>query len=525
MLNEVTATQSKVYKLAVGTDASFVLIHTGASTNPYYFIVDGNMLYFGNGTDMKKYDGTTVTNWGITAPSVAPTLAVGAGTLTGTYYYIYAYYNSATGHISSPSPVSAALIPAGQGIAVSVTASADTQVTGIKIYRTTAGGDGIFFEVTGSPFANTTGVAVTDTTADSALNTGSAIATSVAARSRLNDPPPAANGFAYYAGRIWMFVDNKVWYTKFEEDASGVLAECVPGGSGGNFFPYDNQVNGVAAVEDGVLVFTAKNIFKIEGDSQNTFRRYTVADFRGSRAQACIARNGRAVTWLDTANQLWATDGYKLEEVGIPIRLDIDSISQTQAEVVFVEKGGYRWLVLNDVGASRQRIFDLDTEQWLPPWNVPCTAMWAGETAAGTVEFCACVSGVVRKMAGNIFTDGSAAYTSSLGTSLIPITSGKAGVVDEIVTEYAGTAPTVKRQYDDDPFDPSVITYSTMTATDPLFITEGTILRSDRYVDKGLLGSATKSGRGRRVSFLLEWPADGFDFQLYSVKMEAKDAV
>jgi hypothetical protein len=43
---------------------------------------------------------------------------------------------------------------------------------------------------------------------------------------------------------------------------------------GRQLLSYDNQVTGIAAVEDGVLVFTAKTIFKIEGESQSSFRRY-----------------------------------------------------------------------------------------------------------------------------------------------------------------------------------------------------------------------------------------------------------
>src|SRR3990172_8086457 len=67
MLNEVTLTQSKVYKLLIGTDASFILIHTSSVGEPFDFIVANNHVFFGNGTDMKKYDGTTVSNWGIVA--------------------------------------------------------------------------------------------------------------------------------------------------------------------------------------------------------------------------------------------------------------------------------------------------------------------------------------------------------------------------------------------------------------------------------------------------------------------------
>jgi hypothetical protein len=69
MLCEVENT-AKVYKLASGVDASFSLIWTSASSETFDFVVSNNFCFFGNGLDMQKYDGTTVTKWGIAAPNV-----------------------------------------------------------------------------------------------------------------------------------------------------------------------------------------------------------------------------------------------------------------------------------------------------------------------------------------------------------------------------------------------------------------------------------------------------------------------
>lgn len=96
------------------------------------FMVDGSKAN-------QKYNGTTVTQMGITAPSVAPTVAdKGSGEgPDGTYYYYYTYYNSSTGHESAPSPVSAAVTVSDNTITVSVIAdSDDDQVDYKRIYRT-----------------------------------------------------------------------------------------------------------------------------------------------------------------------------------------------------------------------------------------------------------------------------------------------------------------------------------------------------------------------------------------------------
>ncbi len=76
---DTTAGTSKVYKQKIGTDATFVLIHTcSTSSEVFDFVEANNFVFFGNGVDMKKYDGTTVTNWGSTGPASVPT-ATNAG--------------------------------------------------------------------------------------------------------------------------------------------------------------------------------------------------------------------------------------------------------------------------------------------------------------------------------------------------------------------------------------------------------------------------------------------------------------
>src|ERR1044071_3353941 len=92
---------SKVYKYAVGTDTSFQLIYTSTTATAFDFSLSNNQLYFGNGVDMKKYDGSTVTNWGIAKPAAAPTVTSGGGSLStanGGWSYKYAFGNSTTTH-------------------------------------------------------------------------------------------------------------------------------------------------------------------------------------------------------------------------------------------------------------------------------------------------------------------------------------------------------------------------------------------------------------------------------------------
>ena len=102
-----------------------------------------------NGTDRKRIEGGTAYEWGLTAPTVAPTLTAGAGSgLTGAYNVRYTYVRKVGNLIvseSNPSPrATDALELDNQSLSVAMTQSSDSQVTHLRAYRTLAGGE-IFY--------------------------------------------------------------------------------------------------------------------------------------------------------------------------------------------------------------------------------------------------------------------------------------------------------------------------------------------------------------------------------------------
>lgn len=97
-----------------------------------------------NGTDRKRIDGANVYEWGIDAPTTVPVLFSGAGKgLTGEYNVKYTYVRKVGSTVvteSNPSPAGVSKVLADQSLAVTVAQPKDTQVTHIRLYRTTAGG-------------------------------------------------------------------------------------------------------------------------------------------------------------------------------------------------------------------------------------------------------------------------------------------------------------------------------------------------------------------------------------------------
>jgi len=126
--------------------ASGVTSAQWASVKYNAFNDTNNNIFALNGTDRKRVEGGVVYEWGLAAPTVAPTLGVGGGTgLTGQYNAKYTYVRKVSGAIvaeSNPSPAAdTAQVLTNGSLSISATQPSDSQVTHIRFYRTLAGGE------------------------------------------------------------------------------------------------------------------------------------------------------------------------------------------------------------------------------------------------------------------------------------------------------------------------------------------------------------------------------------------------
>ena len=136
----VIADDGKVYTVNDAGVVSSALVTGLSTTNQIDFPYDRDMVAIFDGTNIPKKStgGVTFTQLGISAPSTAPVAsAVAGGSLVAgnNYRVSYAYYNSTINHISSESATDAEpAAGANLTIRVAITASADPQVTHIKVY-------------------------------------------------------------------------------------------------------------------------------------------------------------------------------------------------------------------------------------------------------------------------------------------------------------------------------------------------------------------------------------------------------
>jgi hypothetical protein len=398
----------------------------------------------------------------------------------------------------------------------------DTQVTHWKLYRTTDGGsnDPTLMKLVATVAIGTTTYA--DTTADASLGTA------VAPALLRNDPPPASTCFAFSQGRIAMrqaAKANRVWLTGLDEIAQGVATDCVPSGADGNYFDVDREVTAIVAVEDGFAVFTASRIYFLPSGTQDSLRppRGIIAK-RGAKFQPCVAALGNTVVWLDTSSQFWSSEE---GEIGEAIRPTLKGIDHSRAQVAIHISGEYHWIVLLDGGRNKLYIYDIDTKQWMPPWNVTATAICSGETSTGVTDLIAGISGTTAmKLSADTYNDNGTEYAGDLVTNLIPIHPDNnpewLGIVQKFVIEHNGEAPTVSQVNDE---DVAQGTFIELTGQTPRLRTQGTYLQQTEYPSMTATASSSQSATARRIGLKMHWDESPDAFKVYSLDIEFKPAV
>ena len=513
--------QSFVFKQKVGTDATFVQIYTEATTTePFDYVEANNFVFFGNGTDMKKYDGTTVTNWGINPqPTTAPTTSnAAAGNVPATigHKYIYAYGVSATGYVSDVSDPSAVIATASRQWDVTGPKCTDTQCDKVHIYRTEDGGS-VYLELSNSPIANPGGATWTirDNDADTSLQQSFP-----APFPGVNDKPPALKGLLFFAGRIWGFRGDTVYFSTFEENTTSVPEECF-GQALTNSRSFGAQVMGLAKTPDFLLVFTTRGIYRISGDSLNTFNYSQLSANMGVRNRAAIAEFDDKVAWLDYSNTIQVTDGYSIakDDISLPIRPDIESITHSTASLTVYSTGKYRWLVLGDGTAGKIWVFDIVMGQWNPYWAVAgLNSVGMGQIAAGTFRMFVGINNATNAYPLYInhadYQDRGSSFIAELYTNLAQINKDNptaVSVLEYIGTELNAIALTDVKYLVDDDFTTGTYTSIFANETAPANRSNGTNLIEKWYW--------ANTPAAQRVSGYLKWAAANTKFVLYTLDL------
>lgn len=266
---------------------------TPFTAGDYYpdFAQANNLCFIVNGQQNKKFDGTNVRAVGIATPTVLPTLtaSASAGLHNGTYESRYTYYNSNTGQESSASPTSATAAPANKILDHTWTASADAQVTHVKVYiRNTA---------TMSTFRLVATVAIGSVTTSTSVADTSLI--TVGPDTDENDVPNTLKLVEFHAGRLFGIEaanPNLLVYSKLGmiESFDPTFYEPIADDDG-------DAVTALKSISNNILlIFKRRSIWAIEGDNPLTWVVRPVTYSSGCTShRSVVEAEGTIYFWSD----------------------------------------------------------------------------------------------------------------------------------------------------------------------------------------------------------------------------------
>lgn len=203
---------------------------------------------------------------------------------TGTYQYVFTYYNEDDGTESRPSDISTALVVTGGSVGITgISNSFDTQVTHKKIYR--IGGTTLNFTEIAEVTATTT--TYTDSITDADIITASIL------DSALNGVPPV--GLKYLRQVFGVFVGAVGSRMYFTRDIGNP-----------NYWPeiyylnFPTTITGIGIANNNIVVFTKYKSYAVSGSNANTFVRYNLSGDQGCINHDTIVEYGGQILFVST---------------------------------------------------------------------------------------------------------------------------------------------------------------------------------------------------------------------------------
>lgn len=268
------------------------------SANDVDYVIFQEKLYYSDATGIpqKSSDGVTFYNLGIAKAAFAPSVAlVETGNLTGTYQYCYTYYNINDGSESMPSPYSAALVATADKVNVTVVASADPQVTNIRIYR--LGGNLTVMSLVAT--ITNTNQTYSDNLADTAIPADILVSSAYG---------QAPSGLKYLTKANAMFfgaIEDKLYFSEIA---------YVNAWSPYYFIDFDEPITAIGAVANGLIVCTEYTTHIITGTSPQTLSKYLLSSNQGCLVHKTMQFISNSLVWL-SHDGLCATTGTDIQVI------------------------------------------------------------------------------------------------------------------------------------------------------------------------------------------------------------------
>lgn len=301
----------------LNTDGTTTTINaTGFTSGVHYpiFAVANDLCFIVNDVDQKKYDGTSLTNFGITRPA-APTAAAasGGGMALDTWDVGLTYFNSATGNESSLSDFTT-VTTSGSNLQINVSWSAptDPQVTHVRVYiRQESVGANIYQATAGAtpaPGANGFAVGVTATVLNITALQYAAFITLAPGTSENNPPPSGAIGPTWHQSRMFLFDSGNIYYSNIKNNAA--FPEAFNALNVQPVNPNDgDRIVGLFSAFGRLFIFKRFSLWQLAGTDPNSWFVSLVSNDFGLSTMRSLLFAGGALYWWAGAQGLVGYDG------------------------------------------------------------------------------------------------------------------------------------------------------------------------------------------------------------------------
>lgn len=222
--------------------------------------------------------------------SVTTNVYTNANIFNGTYQYCYTYYNSTDGTESQPSTYSNELKTISNSISVTVTASSDSQVDKIRLYR--IGGNLTTMSLV-TTLSNTTQTYL-DTLADDEID--SRVLDSYNNKQAPSNLVNLTEANAMFFGTV----SDKLWFSEIA---------YVNYWSEFNYIDFDSPITGIGNTQNGLLVFTKYKTYIVTGNSPSTLSKYLLDGSQGCLSHKSIAFVKGTLIWVSSDGICWSSGG------------------------------------------------------------------------------------------------------------------------------------------------------------------------------------------------------------------------
>jgi hypothetical protein len=367
------------------------------------FAVANDYLFILNGTDAKKFDGTALTAFGITAPSGAPShvVASAGAMLGGTYEFFLTYWNNNASTESARGVTTVPITVAdNEKVTLSWGAPSDAQVTHVMIYgRRQESGPNFYRIIAGTtPAAAACGgfpVATLSVEVNFTQNQYSAFRTLAPAVNDNYPPPAGAMHPVWHKSRMFVHDKNNVYYSEIEDAENFNTTD--------RYEPIDpedgDEIVTIHSTNNVLVVLKRFRSYIIVGDDPASWSVDELSPTIGTDSPESVVSDPNGVTyWWDhtVGPAAWRGLGTKPEGIGVPLigpSLDPTVLNQSRFDLVVagVDSHPLRQRVLFAVpeyGKTRNnRIipFNYQLKGWEAEfWNpFDVASMWTANDANG----------------------------------------------------------------------------------------------------------------------------------------------